>query len=89
MKRRPAVVLTRSAATPVLARLVVATITTRIRDIPTEVELTQADGMPKRSVVTLDNIETVELPYFLQRQTTLSDERMAEICNALLIATGC
>lgn len=44
--RRPALVLTRSAAIPVLSRLVVAPATRTVRRIPTEVALDRGDGMP-------------------------------------------
>ncbi len=45
-KRRPVLILTRDSAIPYLNGLTVAPITTHIRDIPTEVVLTPADGMP-------------------------------------------
>ena len=45
--RRPACVLTRQAAIPVLTSVLVAPATRTIRDIPTEVTLTRDDGMPE------------------------------------------
>ena len=45
--RRPVLVLTRDAAIPVLKRVAVATITRRIRDIPTEVVLDEEDRGPR------------------------------------------
>ena len=44
-KKRPVVILTRDSALEFLGEVTVAPITTTIRDIPTEVLLTKADGM--------------------------------------------
>lgn len=87
--RRPALILTRDDAIPVLDRLTVVTATTRIRDIPTEVELGPEEGMPRRCVLTLDNVERVPQGYLKDRITRLSPPRMDEVCRALSIATGC
>ena len=43
-KKRPVVILTRDSALEFLGEVTVAPITTTIRDIPTEVLLTKADG---------------------------------------------
>lgn len=87
--RRPAVVLTRDGAIPFLSRLLVVTATTTIRDIPTEVRVGPEDGMPRASVFSLDNVERVAPAYFRQRITTLAEDRVAALCAALLVATGC
>jgi mRNA interferase MazF len=57
--RRPAVIVTRQVAIPFLANLTVASITTRIRDLPTEVWLDQVQGLDDDSVVNCDNLFTV------------------------------
>ena len=44
--RRPVVVLTRDAAIPMRKRVTVASISRRVRGIPTEVVLDGDDGMP-------------------------------------------
>lgn len=87
--RRPACVLSRDAAIPFLGRVVVVTATTTIRNIPTEVPVGPADGLPRTSVLALDNIERIAPAYLRSHITTLSHERMLEVCRALAIATGC
>ena len=54
--RRPACVLTRQAAIPVLTSVLVAPATRTVRGIPTEVALTRDDGMPEDCALTLDNV---------------------------------
>jgi len=43
-KKRPVVVLTRNSAVPYLSTATVAPITTAIRGVPSEVQLTKDDG---------------------------------------------
>jgi len=88
-KPRPVCVLSREEAIPVMGRLVVATATTRRRQIPTEVELGPHDGMPRACVLSLDNVITVRRALLTDRITTLSPARMHQVCRALAIATGC
>jgi len=87
--KRPYLILTRDAAIPVLRRLVVAPATRRIRGIPTEVLLTEDDGMPEESVLTLDNVATIPKAFLTERICMLGVDRMHEVCAALAVATGC
>jgi mRNA interferase MazF len=87
--RRPALILTRSEAIPVLRKLTVAFLTTTIRDIPTEVRLGVEDGMPKECVVNLDNLRHISRSFLSEPIANLSGPRMHEVCRALAIATGC
>lgn len=88
-KPRPACILTRDEAIPVLRRLVVVTATTKVRGIATEVGLDENDGMPRRCVLSLDNVLTVSKALLSDRITTLPSARMHQVCEALRIATGC
>lgn len=87
--RRPALVLTRSEAIPVLRKVTVAFLSTRIRGIPTEVRLGTEEGLPKECVVNLDNVRHISRSFLGEPITTLSGPRMHEVCRALAIATGC
>ncbi len=87
--RRPVLVLTRDAAIPVLKRVTVASITRRLRDLPTEVVLDRDDGMPTRCAVSLDNLAEAWKAMLTEHVTTLSPERMRQVCRALRIALGC
>jgi len=87
--RRPVVVLTRDEVVDALAAVIVATVTTRRRDIPTEVGLDVEDGMPRPCVVSLDNLVTERKAHLAERITRLGPDRMHEVCRALTVATGC
>ena len=87
-KRRPVLLLTRNSAIPVLSGVTVAPITSTIRDIPTEVQLTKDDGMPMSCAVNLDNIQTVPKQKLLERITHLSSKKLAEVGHAAAFALG-
>ena len=87
--RRPFLVLTRQAAVPVLNALLAVPATRTIRQIPTEVVLDTADGMPEECALSLDNLTLVPKELFRNRITRLSVERMSEVCTALALASGC
>lgn len=87
--RRPHLVLSRDAAVPVLSALIAVPATRTMRGLPTEVELGHADGMPDACVLSLDNATLMPKAYFRERICKLEPERMASVCRALGIATGC
>lgn len=87
--RRPALVLTRAEAIPVLRNVTIAYLTRTVRGIPTEVPLGPTDGMPEECVVTLDNLRTVSRGLLNDPIASLTGKRMDEVCRALAIATGC
>jgi mRNA interferase MazF len=87
--RRPFLVLTRQAAIPVLNALLAVPATRTVRQIPTEVVLDTADGMPEECALSLDNLTLVPKELFRTRITRLSVERMSEVCRALALASGC
>ncbi|MFP5225833.1 MAG: type II toxin-antitoxin system PemK/MazF family toxin [Actinomycetota bacterium] len=87
--RRPHLILTRSAAIGVLTQILAVPATTTIRDIPTEVPLGKADGMPRDCVLSLDNIHLVRRAHFVERITELGSDRLGSVCEALGIATDC
>jgi mRNA interferase MazF len=87
--RRPALVLTRDEAIPVIRKLTVAYLTRTIREIPTEVRLSQADGLPAECVVNLDNIRQVPRVLLDEPIVSLTGEQMHEVCRAMAIANGC
>ncbi len=74
---------------PSLTRLLAVPTTSRRRGIPTEVELEQADGMPRACVLSLDNTRTILRTFCTRRITHLGPERLAEVCRALNIAVDC
>ena len=88
-KKRPVVVLTRNSAVPYLSTATVAPITTAIRGVPSEVLLTEDDGMKTHCAVNLHNVVTVAQSRLGKRVAQLSSLRMVEICSALRFSLGC
>lgn len=82
-------VLTRGPVAEHLSSVLAALVTTVVRNIPTEVGLNEADGMPRPCVVNLDNLATVPAVFLTERATRLGPDRMHEVCLALAHATGC
>jgi mRNA interferase MazF len=87
--RRPALVLTREEAIDNLSEVFVVLATTTIRGIQTEVELGPNDGMPRSCVLNADHTDTVAKCFLVERIVRLKPEKMAEVCRALDVATGC
>jgi mRNA interferase MazF len=88
--RRPVVVLSRDAAIPRLRRALVATCTTTVRGLSSEVVLEPGeDPVPRVTAVNLDSIESVSIAVLVDRIGCLSYERMRQICGALEVAVDC
>lgn len=87
--RRPALVLTRNAAIPVLTWVLVAPITRTVRGLPTELALDVHDGMPEPCAATFDNLRPVRRALLTSRLTSLTPERMHAACAALRHAVDC
>lgn len=88
-KKRPVVVLTRNSAIAYLATATVAPITSTTRGVPSEVLLTEEDGMKAPCAVNLHNTITVSQHRLGKRVAQLSAPRMSEICAALRFSLGC
>jgi mRNA interferase MazF len=88
-KTRPVVVLTRDTTIEYLSTVTVAPITSTIRGIPSEVLLTEEDGMKTACVVNLHNTITISQDRVGKRVAQLSTTRMREICSALRFSLGC
>ncbi|NJK44365.1 MAG: type II toxin-antitoxin system PemK/MazF family toxin [Pleurocapsa sp. SU_196_0] len=82
-KHRPVVILTRNSSIPYLTSVTVAPLTTRIRDIATQVVLETFDGVPERCAISLDNIQTVPKDTLGGFITSLSRVRLQELNRAI------
>lgn len=82
-------ILTRSSAIRHLSRVTVAPITTRVRDVPSEVVIDTEDGMKSICAVNLHNLVTVPKSILGRRLASLSEARMRAACTALTFALGC
>lgn len=81
--------LTRDSAVAYLATATVAPITSTIRGVPSEVVLSEEDGMKAPCAVNLHSAVTVAQRRLGKRVARLSSARMGEICSALRFALGC
>lgn len=88
-KPRPAVVMHRDFAGRALGAVLVAPLTTTIRDIPTAVRLGAADGIDRDCIAALDNLTLLRKDRFVRRVGVLTPERMVELCKALAVAVAC
>lgn len=82
-KKRPVVILTRDSTLEYLGEVTVAPITSTIRDIPSEVFLSETDGMPTDCVMNFDHIQTVSKDKIGSLITILSPERLKEVREAI------
>jgi len=87
-KKRPVLILTRESALEFLGEVTVAPITSTIRDIPSEVLLTNADGMSRDCAVNLDHVQTVSKGKIGSLITTLSTVKMEQVRSSLVFALG-
>ena len=78
--------MTRESALEFLGEVTVAPVTSTIRDSPSEVLLTRADGMPKECAVNLDHLQTVAKGKIGSLITTLSADKMQQMRSSLLFA---
>jgi mRNA interferase MazF len=85
-KRRPVVILTRDSVIQYLGEITVAPVTSRIRDIPTQVVLTEQDGMPRECAINCDHVQTVPKAKIGPAITTLPARRMEEVREAITFA---
>jgi len=89
MKRRPHLILTRDSLIPYLSDVLAIPATRTRRGMPTEIELDTHDGMPVECVLTTDNLTLITTSYLTERITELNAARMAAVCEAITVTTGC
>lgn len=87
--RRPFLVMTRTAAIPVLNSVLAAPVTRTIRNIPTELRLGPDDGMPRECAANFDNLRVVSKSHLVDRVCTLDPTRLVEACRAVRAAVDC
>ena len=85
-KQRPVVVLSRDSIIPYLGEVTVAPVTTTVRNIPSEVFLSHAEGMPRECAVNCDHLQTISRGKLGALITTLSASTMNEVAAAIRFA---
>lgn len=87
--RRPVLLLARDEAYAILSWVMVAPLTTTIRNIPSAVPLDPvADGVPQLSVVSLDNIQAIRKNWLDTMLVALRPVKMAAVDRAIRFALG-
>ena len=86
--RRPVLLLSRRPAYRYLNKVIVAEVTSTIRDIPQEVPLTPREGLRGPSVVNLDNLHVVPTACLGRRIGMVAPPREREVKRALGYALG-
>ncbi len=87
-KKCPAVILTRNSIIEYLDEVTVAPVTSTIRQIPSEVQLSRGEGLAKDCAINCDHIQTVAKAKLGGLVTTLSHSKLAETRQAVLFALG-
>ena len=85
-KKRPVLILTRDSVLKYLGEVTIAPITSTVRDIPSEVFLSPADGMPQNCAVNCDHLQTVSKAKIGSLITSLSHAKMIEVGHAVRFA---
>ena len=81
--RRPVLLLTRTPAYAYLNKVLVAEVTSTIRNIPQELPVGKYEGLPPNSVVNMDNIHVIPKNSLENRLGHVDSTRTREIKRAL------
>lgn len=87
--RRPFLVMTRSAAIPVLHSVIAAPVTRTLRGIASEVALGPDDGMPVECAANFDDLRIIPKSHLTSRLCALDGARLAQACEAFRFAVDC
>jgi len=85
-KRRPVLILTRDSVLEYLNEVTIAPITGTVRNIPSEVFLTKADGMLRDCAVNCDHLQTVPKGKIGPLITSLLPAKMVDVGQAIRFA---
>jgi mRNA interferase MazF len=88
-KRRPVVIISRQEVIELIDTVMVAPVRSSIRGAPSEVVVGTVEGLKHESGVSLDHVQTVEKRRLRGYVGRLGPSKMAAICRALAVATGC
>ena len=72
-----------------MQRVLVAPVTSRIRGIPSELPLGDAEGLPQQSVATFDNLQPFPKAMLVRRIGVLSPHRLRDICGTAGTTLDC
>lgn len=87
-KTRPVLIITRNGAISGLNAITVIPVTSSIRDLPSQVVLSERDGMLNVCALNADWIQTVPKNRLGAFITHLSDDKMLEVFEAIKYSFG-
>ena len=85
-KKKPVLILTRDSVLQYLGEVTIAPITSTVRDIPSEVFLSKADGMPLDCAVNCDHLQTVSKGKIGSLITSLPPAKLTDVGRAIRFA---
>ncbi|MEJ2166419.1 MAG: type II toxin-antitoxin system PemK/MazF family toxin [Desulfobacterales bacterium] len=85
-KKRPVLILTRDSILEYLGEVTVAPVTSKVRDIPSEIFLSKQDGMTRDCAINFDHIQTVSKAKIGALITRLSKEKLEQVREAIQFA---
>ena len=88
-KIRPIVIMTKNAVIVHLHSVIVAPVTSTIRNIPTEVRLGIDEGLLHDSVANFDNLQLLPKRWLIRKIGELGVLKLNEACQSINHATGC
>ena len=88
-KRRPVLIVTRDEVIPVVNNVIVAPVTSTVRNIPTCIPVGTDEGIDHDSVATFDNLAAVPKSVLTTRLGQLSFSGRQQICEALAAIADC
>ena len=86
---RPVVVVTRDSAIPPLNNVVVAPVTSMLREIPTCLPVGSAEGLSHDSVAAFDNLTSVPKSTLIHQIGSLNSIGRHQMCQALRSMADC
>ncbi len=89
LKQRPVLIVSRDEAIPVINNVIVAPVTSTIRNIPTCIPVGPNEGIDHDSVATFDNLAAVPKSVLTTRLGQLSPPGRQQICEALAAIADC
>jgi len=72
-----------------MQRVLVAPVTTRVRDLPSELPVGPDEGLPRVSVAAFDNLRPFPKAMLVRRLGALGPDRLRDICRAAAATLDC
>ena len=88
-KRRPVLIVSRDEVIPFLNNVVVAPVTSTLRDIPTCIRVGPSEGIDHDSVASFDNLAAVPKSVLTTRLGQLGVGGRQQMCDALDALANC